>query len=63
MCYEHVLTLGREINYIWMGRFSGATLLFYVIRYAGLFGAALVCGNALISSGVVQAPSTVSHDH
>ncbi|KAL1949139.1 hypothetical protein VTO73DRAFT_10945 [Trametes versicolor] len=58
VCYEHVLTLGREINYIWMGRFSGATLLFYVIRYAGLFGAALVCGNALISSGVVQTPST-----
>ena len=34
--YEHGITLGDEIDHIWKRRWTGATLLFMLNRYATL---------------------------
>lgn len=36
VCYDYLLTSGREVQYIWRRGFSGPALLFYTLRYATL---------------------------
>lgn len=60
ICYDHILTLDREIRYIWKGRFSISIFLFYNMRYCALLGAAQIFWNAIVSTTTVRAPSSVS---
>ncbi|KAI0729807.1 hypothetical protein C8Q72DRAFT_777325 [Fomitopsis betulina] len=41
-CYDYCLTLGREVDLIWRGRLSLASVLFYVLRYSALLDTVLV---------------------
>jgi len=34
--YDYLLTLGREIEYIWAGQFSLPSMLFYIVRYSAI---------------------------
>ncbi|KZT07031.1 uncharacterized protein LAESUDRAFT_725365 [Laetiporus sulphureus 93-53] len=41
-CYDYILTLDREIKYIWKADLSLATSLYYAFRYAALFNTIMV---------------------
>ncbi|KAL1949140.1 hypothetical protein VTO73DRAFT_10946 [Trametes versicolor] len=58
ICYDHILTLDREIRYIWKGRFSISIFLFYSMRYCALLGAVRIFWNAIVSTTTVRAPSS-----
>ncbi|KAH9942050.1 hypothetical protein B0H21DRAFT_751393, partial [Amylocystis lapponica] len=36
-CYDYCLTFDREVEYFWKAKLSPIALLFYVMRYTGLF--------------------------
>lgn len=40
--YDFLLTFGREVEHIWRQKFSGATVLFILMRYAHFFDAIVV---------------------
>ncbi|OJT08983.1 hypothetical protein TRAPUB_117 [Trametes pubescens] len=33
IAFEYILTLGQEIDYFWRGKFTGASVLFFLTRY------------------------------
>ncbi|KAH7919995.1 hypothetical protein BV22DRAFT_1133426 [Leucogyrophana mollusca] len=37
LVYDYFLTIGQEVEYIWRGPISLMSLLYYVVRYIGLF--------------------------
>ncbi|KZT04436.1 uncharacterized protein LAESUDRAFT_657844, partial [Laetiporus sulphureus 93-53] len=41
-CYDYILTLDREIKFIWKADLSLATSLFYAFRYAALSNTIIV---------------------
>ncbi|EIW55135.1 uncharacterized protein TRAVEDRAFT_103286, partial [Trametes versicolor FP-101664 SS1] len=59
ICYDHILTLDREIRYIWKGRFSISIFLFYSMRYCALLGAVQIFWNGIVSTTMVRAPTSV----
>lgn len=47
VCYDHALSFGREVHYMWKPRFSSAVILFHVVRYAGVVEALVVAYNTV----------------
>ncbi|EPT00579.1 hypothetical protein FOMPIDRAFT_1122418, partial [Fomitopsis schrenkii] len=41
-CYDYCLTLGREVELVWSGKLSLASVLFYALRYSALLDTVLV---------------------
>ncbi|KAH9942061.1 hypothetical protein B0H21DRAFT_696489, partial [Amylocystis lapponica] len=41
-CYDYCLTFDREVEYFWKARLTPTALLFFVMRYIGLFNTIFV---------------------
>ncbi|KAI0716587.1 hypothetical protein C8Q76DRAFT_582091, partial [Earliella scabrosa] len=46
--FDYLLTLGREINFIWPLRLSTSALLYHTVRYPALLTAIILCFNLAI---------------
>ncbi|KAH9942060.1 hypothetical protein B0H21DRAFT_528134 [Amylocystis lapponica] len=42
LCCDYTLTFSREVEYFWKAKLTPVALLFYVLRYAGLFNTIFV---------------------
>ncbi|KAI0651717.1 hypothetical protein C8Q79DRAFT_53761 [Trametes meyenii] len=50
LCYDHILTLGREVRFIWRHDLSTVTVIFHTVRYAALADAITVASGTIVEA-------------
>ena len=59
--YEHMITLGIEVNYFWSSKVTGATILFFANRYLNLLAncCLVIIIDSSISFGAEVGPNII----
>ncbi|KIJ46419.1 hypothetical protein M422DRAFT_250014 [Sphaerobolus stellatus SS14] len=60
LLYDYFLTLGQEIDLVWKRRFSWGKVLFFIIRYFGIFAHTFNTGVYINNTAGVSVSRTVS---